>query len=121
MRQVIPSVFGLAATASMLVASPPAESTDADALKRAEAAAIHHPHPDYPLEARRLRLTGRGIVLGIVDPKTGQLTSLTMEKSTGHTMLDDAVLRAFRQWTFRPGTIRQFRIPVTYTMIAPPR
>jgi TonB family protein len=95
--------------------------TDPGALKRAEAAAVHHPHPDYPLEARRLHLSGRGIVAGIVDPKTGQLKSLKMEQSTGHAVLDDAVLRAFRRWTFRPGAIRQFRIPVTYTTIAPPQ
>ena len=121
MRSVIAPLFGIVITATALLGRPMPAPTDADALKRAEAAAINHPRPDYPLEARRLRLTGRGIVAGIVDPKTGQLKSLKMERSTGHAILDDAVLRAFRQWTFRPGTIREFRIPVTYTMIAPPR
>ncbi len=106
------------AASAVLASLPP---PDEHALARAEAVAIQHPHPDYPLEARRLHLSGRGIVLGIVDAKTGHLTSVKMEQSTGHSILDDAVLRAFRQWTFRPGTIRQLRIPVIYTVIAPPR
>jgi TonB family protein len=119
MRHVIAPVLGFVVAASAVFASPP--PPDEHALAKAEAVAIHHPHPDYPLEARRLHLSGRGIVLGIVDAKTGQLKSVKMEQSTGRTILDEAVLRAFRQWTFRAGTIRQFRIPVTYTMITPPR
>jgi outer membrane biosynthesis protein TonB len=71
MRHVIAPLLSLVVTASSAVANPGPAPTDADALKRAEAAAIHHPHPDYPVEARRMRLTGRGIVVGVVDPKTG--------------------------------------------------
>jgi TonB family protein len=120
MRHSIVPVLATVLSASPVISSPSPAPTDPQALKKAEAVAIHHPHPDYPLEARRLHLTGRGIVLGIVDTKTGQLKSVKMEHSTGHAILDDAVLRAFRQWTFRPGTIRQFRIPVMYTMTLPP-
>ncbi|MEY2565038.1 MAG: hypothetical protein QOH88_3231 [Verrucomicrobiota bacterium] len=42
-----------------------------------------------------------------------------MEKSTGHKILDDAALEAFRQWRFKSGTgtIRKFRTPITYNML----
>ena len=116
MRHLKALLLTLVVLASAGLAKPSQPPTEANTLKQAEAAAIHHPHPDYPAEARRRYMTGRGIVVGLVDPKTGRLTSVKMEHSTGHALLDDAVLRAFRQWTFRPGTIRKFRMPILYTM-----
>ena len=38
-----------------------------------------------------------------------------MVKSTGHDILYDAALRAFRQWRFRPRGITTFEIPVQFT------
>ena len=39
-----------------------------------------------------------------------------MEQSTGSRLLDQAALNAFRQWQFKPKTIRQFRTPINYEM-----
>ena len=78
---------------------------------------VHRVSPDYPLDARRRRLTGVGLVVGEVDRKTGNVVAVRMQKSTGHQILDDAVLHAFRQWRFTPKTIRKFRFPVKYTML----
>jgi TonB family protein len=72
--------------------------------------------PEYPSEARRSRITGHGVLFGRVDSKTGIVTSVHMEKSTGNTLLDQAALNAFRQWRFKPGTVRQFRTPINFTM-----
>ena len=77
---------------------------------------VHRVSPAYPVEARRSGLQGRGILVGQVDFKTGVVTSVQMEKSTGHKILDDAALSAFRQWQFKPGTVRKFRTPITYVM-----
>ena len=77
---------------------------------------VHQVPPDYPFEARRSHITGRGILFGQVDYKTGNVTSVRMEKSTGSRILDQATLNAFRQWRFKPGTTRQFRTPIAYTM-----
>lgn len=120
MRTIALSILAGVSVATLLVASPAPTLTDLQTLAEIEAFAVSHPHPDYPLEARRLRLAGRGIVAGIVDRKTGRLKSVKMAQSTGHVILDEAVLRAFRQWKFRPGTIGQFRVPVIYTMVARP-
>ena len=79
---------------------------------------VHRVSPAYPVEARRSRLQGRGILFGQVDFKTGVVTLVVMEKSTGWKVLDDAALSAFRQWRFKPGTTRKFRVPITYTMSA---
>ncbi len=78
---------------------------------------VHDVPPEYPYEARRGHLTGRGILFGQVDAKTGYVTSVRMEKSTGYKILDDAALNAFRQWRFKPGTIRKFRAPIVYAML----
>jgi len=76
--------------------------------------------PDYPLDARRRRLQGSGILEAAVDFKTGRVTSVRMVKSTGHKILDDAALAAFRQWRFKPRLLRTFRTPINYTMVNRP-
>jgi len=71
--------------------------------------------PDYPREARDTGLTGKGVALLKVDPAIGHVTSVSMVKSTGHDILDNAALRAFRQWRFRTGGITTFEIPIEFT------
>ena len=78
--------------------------------------AIYAPRPDYPIEARERHLTGSGVALLQIDKKTGYVTSARMEKSMGHPMLDHAALAAFSRWRFKPGTVRQIRIPIRYTI-----
>jgi TonB family protein len=81
-----------------------------------KALAIFAPRPRYPYEARDKHLAGSGVVLVNVDSPTGYVTSARMLKSTGHQILDEAALEAFRQWRFRPGTVAKVRIPIHYTM-----
>ena len=78
---------------------------------------VHQVPPEYPFEARRSRITGHGILFGQVDYKTGTVSSVRMETSTGNRILDQAALSAFRQWRFKPGTTRQFRVPINYEMV----
>ena len=91
--------------------SPPASN-----VGKPKAVAIYAPRPDYPIEARQRHLTGSGVALLEVDPKTGYVTSARMEKSMGHPMLDHAALAAFSRWRFKPGTVRRLRIPIRYTV-----
>lgn len=77
---------------------------------------LHQVVPEYPYEARRSRISGYGTLFGQVDFKTGLVTSVRMEKSTGNTLLDHAALNAFRQWRFKPGTVCQFRTPISFTV-----
>lgn len=84
--------------------------------KQARALAVYAPRPAYPLDARRNRYTGSGVALLKIDKRTGYVTSATMLKSIGHKTLDDAVLKAFRHWRFRPGTVSHVKIPISYTI-----
>ncbi|MGI9088005.1 MAG: energy transducer TonB [Chthoniobacterales bacterium] len=72
--------------------------------------------PEYPLAARLRHEEGDGMIEAKVDFQTGRVTSVWMFKSTGHKLLDDAALAAFRQWRFRPGVLRAFRSPIHYRM-----
>jgi TonB family protein len=71
--------------------------------------------PAYPPEARDKGLMGKGVAVVKVDPATGHVTSASMVKSTGHDILDNAVLRALRQWRYPPRGITTFEIPVQFT------
>jgi TonB family protein len=85
-------------------------------MSAARAKAVSAPRPEYPYEARRMRLTGSGVVLMTVDPGSGAVTSAVMAQSTGHPVLDNAALSAFRRWRFQPGTVSRVRTPITFTM-----
>src|SRR5213595_4157602 len=85
-------------------------------MSRAKALAINAPRPQYPYEARSRKITGSGVCVVTVDPASGNVTDATMAQSIGNPILDNSALSAFRQWRFRPGTVSQVRIPITFTM-----
>jgi len=109
-------VVSLAITLCGASAQTPASSSAAISAPRGKAVAIYAPPPDYPIDARERHLTGSGIALLRVDQKTGYVIAGRMLKSTGHIILDNAALSAFKRWRFKPGTMRQIRIPIHYTM-----
>jgi len=77
---------------------------------------VNAPEPLYPLEARAKHWTGHGVVLVDVDSKTGYVVGAHMLKSTGHPILDHAAISTFSRWRFKPGTVKQVRIPVNYEL-----
>ena len=78
--------------------------------------AIVAPPPEYPSAARSQHLTGSGVAVVQVDPRSGQVTSARILDSTGHKILDDAALKAFRQWRSKPGASSEVHIPISYGM-----
>ena len=91
-----------AATESVLVGSA------------AKAVTMYAPRPDYPEEARSHRVAGSGVCVVSVDPASGSVTNASMAQSTGSLLLDKSVLRTFRTWKFKPGTVSQVSIPVEF-------
>ena len=56
-----------------------------------------------------------GIVLVDVDRTSGKVTGARILQSTGNPAYDDAAVRKFRQWRFKPGaTARHVKIPITF-------
>ena len=48
--------------------------------------------------------TGSGIYRLIIEPNTGLVTKVTVEKSIKLKSLDDAFVKGLAQWRWRPGT-----------------
>ncbi len=76
--------------------------------------AISAPLPEYPYEAKRRNLTGNGICIVSVEVATGRVTDAKMSKSTGSTMLDKLTVQTFKSWRFKPGTVSQVLVPISY-------
>ena len=67
-----------------------------------EAGYLDNPPPDYPRISRRLREEGEVELRVRVSPQ-GQPLSVELARSSGSNRLDDAALRAVRQWRFEPA------------------
>jgi len=99
------------------VVQPEAENISAPvpmSLSVAQSMAITAPLPDYTYEMKRRNLSGNGVCVVTVDPGTGTVTDATMFQSTGNPLLDKITLQTFKSWRFKPGTVSQVRIPISY-------
>lgn len=84
-------------------------------LSSAKVFALSAPRPEYPYEARRQRLTGSGVAVLQVDT-SGVVTNVSIARSTGSAVLDNAAMSGFRRWRFRPGTVSKVNAPITFTL-----
>ena len=91
----------------------PAASASLSSIK---VSALMAPRPEYPYEARRQRLTGSGVALLSINSDTGSVVEVSMLRSTGSTVLDQATISGFRRWRFKPGTVSRVQSPITYTL-----
>lgn len=70
----------------------------------------------YPEAARSQGIEGQVVVLMLVDV-TGAVAAARVEESSGHTVLDDAALRAVRQLRSLPAdTPREMLLPVSFRL-----
>ena len=83
-------------------------------LSVAQSMAITAPLPDYTYEMKRRNLTGSGTCVVSVDPATGTVTNATMFQSTGTPLLDKLTIQTFKNWRFKPGTVSEVRMPISY-------
>jgi TonB family protein len=83
-------------------------------LSVAQSMADSAPLPEYPYQARHANITGSGICVMIVDPTSGKVTNAMMAESTGNAILDKVTTDTFHRWRFKPGTVSQVRVPISY-------
>ena len=77
--------------------------------------AVYSPQPVYRSEWAKQGLTGKGVVLVTIDPKTGMVTGTRMLQSTGSKLLDGAALEAYSKWRFKPGSVPpQVKMPIEF-------
>jgi periplasmic protein TonB len=77
-----------------------------------------NPKPDYPLPCKRRREEGM-VLLNVVVQANGLPAALSLNRSSGHPLLDRAALDAVRRWTFEPG--RAAGVPVSSLVVVPVR
>ncbi|MEO5721520.1 MAG: TonB family protein [Chthoniobacterales bacterium] len=77
---------------------------------------VRKPNIQYPYEAKRERLTGSGVVVWDINPATGDVLRVRMGQSTGHAILDQAAVSAFRTAHFRNGTTTPVKIPISFSL-----
>ena len=94
--------------------APRISSPVAMSFSVAQSMALTAPMPDYTYEMKRRNLAGSGVCFVTVDPATGTVTNATMSQSTGSPLLDKVTTQTFRSWRFKPGTVSEVRIPISY-------
>ena len=77
--------------------------TPAGVTRGVRVAAGNRP-PGYPFAARRRGLEGR-VLLRVEVSRTGAAERVTVTRSSGHGLLDDAARRAVAGWRFLPATV----------------
>jgi TonB family protein len=83
-------------------------------LSSAQALAVSAPLPEYPYQAKHANVTGSGVCVMIIDTASGMVTNAMMAQSTGNAILDKVTTETFRRWRFKPGSVSQVRVPITY-------
>jgi protein TonB len=66
---------------------------------------IEAPIPEYPDRAREKHMHANGAYYLRVNITTGRVTQVMVAHSTGSAWLEDAALKALRQWRFKPGVL----------------
>jgi TonB family protein len=74
---------------------------------------IKTPRPDYPVEVRRLHLTGSGLYRLYIDER-GEVSGIRVLRKTGIPPLDIEVLKTLVRWRARSGPKREVDLPVTF-------
>ena len=112
--------FAIVAALTALVATfLPASATEnfPPHLKMPKSAIISAPRPQYPRAAADKRLSGMGTAVLLIDVETGLVRDAVMARSTGHAILDNAAVSAFRRWRFKPGAAApKVRVPIGFSV-----
>jgi TonB family protein len=104
------AILFLCATTYMRAGSPPMiRAEDANLL-------LNHPRPEYPLNARTYRVTGKGEFDLRFDYDTGDLKEIHIVKSTGNRSLDASVVATLKKWQSKPHGLRAIRVPVVFSI-----
>ena len=77
--------------------------------------AIRSPAAGYPEEAQRRKLTGNG-VYELRIARNGETTQVTVIRTAGNEVLDQAAKSAFMKWRLKPGVFTRITIPVSWSV-----
>jgi len=103
--------------------SPDSENSRGEKQRSTGAVLLKKIAPRYPDKARQKEQEGLVILLATISD-TGKIGSLTVARSSGVTSLDQAALKAVRQWKFSPAekdnqpVSSRVRIPISFRLVS---
>ena len=77
-----------------------------------------NPAPEYPIASHRRHEEGT-VLLKVAVSAAGLPTAISLERSCGHPLLDDAALETVRRWTFAPA--RAAGVAIASVVVIPVR
>ena len=92
-----------------------AEPSQAVALPQSDASQLNNLAPTYPTQSKRLHEVGT-VILEVLVKADGSLGNLRLKTTSGHTRLDEAALRAVKDWHFIPAKRGGEAIDFTYEL-----
>lgn len=110
------AVAPTAAPAGSLVPARISEAPIGSATISAKPRYRTNPKPDYPLPCKRRQEEGI-VLLSVVVQADGLPSAVSLNRSSGHPLLDRAALDAVRTWTFEPG--RAAGVAVSSLVVVP--
>src|SRR5690348_13914022 len=75
---------------------------------------IKYVDPEYPPALYRHGVGGKGVFLLKINTKTGEVDEVKVIKSTGYTALNELAAKAFLQWKFKPGGVKELTVPYEF-------
>ena len=113
-RLVLAAISGSTIIAAACANASFAGQTPVLTQEQAARLAVFTPKPEFPEAMRRQRVRAKGVFALNVDAKTGQVTSIKIERRTGYQVLDVAALNALIKWRFKPHSVTKVHIPVLF-------
>lgn len=102
--------------------APAAAKPVASGAQNAKPGYLRNPHPTYPEAARQAGLEGV-VLLRVSVSAAGAVTSVRVERSSGHTALDQKALTTVRErWKFKPAlwqgqrVASEIAIPIRFSL-----
>jgi len=74
---------------------------------------LYAPPPSYPYSARQMHQQGTVVLLVSIDD-AGVPLSVSIDQSSGYSILDKVAQKAVQTYRFRVGDSRQLRVPITF-------
>lgn len=119
---VVPQPGDSAIDVPVVADAIPESASAAEPLEGAHLAYVAAPPPPYPPQALRAQLTGTVLLRVVVDAE-GRPIEVTVERSSGHRLLDAAARRqVLAKWRFRPAqrdgraVPAIGRVPIAFTL-----
>jgi TonB family protein len=76
---------------------------------------LYAPEPDFPPTAQSQNtMGGQGVYRLVINQKTGTVDEVGVLRRSGFQPLDAVAVMTFFQWKFRPGTLKQLDVPVSF-------